>query len=98
MSIRTGSGGGELFLEAIPDLSADFMDYANDVSADVAGHIERHALFRAVEESAEARSRLTLARDLHDSVVQFWRVPPSALKRSNATSRPARIWSRSSII
>ena len=33
--------------------------------------IERHALIIAIEESAEARSRLTLARDLHDSVVQF---------------------------
>jgi len=90
MSIRTGSGGGELFLEAIPDLSADFMDFANDVSADVAGHIERHALFRAVEESAEARSRLTLARDLHDSVVQFlagaaFRL--EALKRDLATGQ-----------
>ena len=27
--------------------------------------------FAAAEDSAEARSRLTLARDLHDSVVQF---------------------------
>jgi signal transduction histidine kinase len=33
--------------------------------------MERHALMIAVEESAEARSRLALARDLHDSVVQF---------------------------
>ena len=71
VSIRTGAGSGELFLEAIPNLSADHIDFGNDIAADVAGHIERHALFRAVEESAEARSRLALARDLHDSVVQF---------------------------
>lgn len=69
--IRTGSGRGELFLEAIPDLSSDFIDLGADIAVDVASHIERHALMLAVEESAEARSRLALARDLHDSVVQF---------------------------
>lgn len=69
--IRTGAGGGELLLESIPNLSTDHIDLAREIAADVAGHIERHAYFRAVEESAEARSRLALARDLHDSVVQF---------------------------
>nr|WP_277622685.1 histidine kinase [Sphingomonas telluris] len=44
----------------------------------------------AVEESAEARSRLALARDLHDSVVQFlagaaFRL--EALKRDHASGR-----------
>lgn len=71
ISIRTGAGGGELFLESIPNLSTDHIDLAQEIAQDVAGHIERHAYFRAVEESAEARSRLALARDLHDSVVQF---------------------------
>jgi signal transduction histidine kinase len=47
-------------------------------------------LLRAAEESAEARSRLTLARDLHDSVVQFlagaaFRL--EAMKRSHASGR-----------
>jgi len=69
--IRTGAGRGELFLESIPNLSTDHIDLAREIAQDVAGHIERHAYFRAVEESAEARSRLALARDLHDSVVQF---------------------------
>lgn len=88
--LRTGAGGGELFLEEIPNLSADHIDIANDIALDLAGHIERHALFRAVEESAEARSRLALARDLHDSVVQFlagaaFRL--EALKRDLATGQ-----------
>lgn len=69
--LKTGAGIGELFLEQIPNLSTDHIDIADDLAQDLAGHIERHALFRAVEESAEARSRLALARDLHDSVVQF---------------------------
>ena len=69
--IRTGAGEGELFLEALPNLSADHIDLGAQVASELAGHIERHALMIAVEESAEARSRLALARDLHDSVVQF---------------------------
>ena len=69
--LRTGAGEGELFLESLPDLSTDHIDLGTQVASELAGHIERHALMVAVEESAEARSRLTLARDLHDSVVQF---------------------------
>ena len=33
--------------------------------------LERDALLSAIEESAAARTRLSLARDVHDSVVQF---------------------------
>ena len=69
--VRTGAGEGELFLEALPNLSADHIELGTQLASELAGHIERHALMIAVEESAEARSRLTLARDLHDSVVQF---------------------------
>ena len=58
--------------------------------ADLAAHIQRHALLKAAAESAEARSRLALARDLHDSVVQFlagaaFRL--EAMKRSEASGR-----------
>lgn len=88
--IRTGAGEGELFLERIPNLSIDHIDLAREVGADVVGQVERHALMMAVEESAEARSRLVLARDLHDSVVQFlagaaFRL--EALKRDHAARR-----------
>ncbi|NUS99750.1 MAG: hypothetical protein HOP96_02090, partial [Sphingomonas sp.] len=69
--VRTSAGEGELFLEGMPNLSTDHIDLGVQLAADVAGHVERHALMIAVEESAEARSRLGLARDLHDSVVQF---------------------------
>ena len=69
--IKAGSGDGELFLEALPNLSVDHVDIGNSIALDFVGLIERHALIIAIEESAEARSRLTLARDLHDSVVQF---------------------------
>jgi signal transduction histidine kinase len=69
--VLTGAGKGELFLEDLQNLSTDHIALATEVAGEVAGHMERHALMIAVEESAEARSRLALARDLHDSVVQF---------------------------
>ena len=88
--IRSDGALGELFLEAIPSLSTDHIDFGEQIAAEVAAHLQRHALLTAAEESAEARSRLTLARDLHDSVVQFlagaaFRL--EALKRSASSGR-----------
>lgn len=88
--VRSDWGEGELFLEAVRSLSTDHIDLAEQIGADVAAHIQKHALLKAAEESAEARSRLTLARDLHDSVVQFlagaaFRL--EAMKRSKALGR-----------
>ena len=86
--VQTDSGEGILLLERIRGLSTDHIDLGEQMSSDLAAHIQRHALLRAAEESAEARSRLSLARDLHDSVVQFlagaaFRL--EAMKRSNAS-------------
>lgn len=88
--VRSDAGEGMLFLERIPNLSIDHIDLGESVGANVAAHFQRHALFEAAGESAEARSRLTLARDLHDSVVQFlagaaFRI--EALKRSVTSGR-----------
>jgi signal transduction histidine kinase len=88
--VASDSGEGQLFLEAVPSLSTDHIDLGEQIAADVAAHIQRHALLKAAEESAEAGSRLTLARDLHDSVVQFlagaaFRL--EAIKRSKASGR-----------
>jgi signal transduction histidine kinase len=88
--IRSDWGEGELFLEQVRNLSTDHIDLAEQIGADVTAHIQGHALLKAAEESAEARSRLTLARDLHDSVVQFlagaaFRL--EAMKRSEASAR-----------
>jgi signal transduction histidine kinase len=88
--VRSDWGEGELFLESVPNLSTDHIDLADQLGTDIAAHIQRYALLKAAEESAEARSRLTLARDLHDSVVQFlagaaFRL--EAMKRSNAYGR-----------
>jgi signal transduction histidine kinase len=69
--VTAGSGDGALFLEDVVSLSTDHLDLANQLKILVTAHMQRDALVRGAEESAAARSRLSLARDLHDSVVQF---------------------------
>lgn len=88
--IRSDGAEGMLILERVPGLSTDHIDVAVQLSSEIASHLQRHALLKAAEESAEARSRLTLARDLHDSVVQFvagasFRL--EAMKRSHGSGR-----------
>ena len=87
--VRSDGGEGELFLEG-SGLSTDHISIGGQIAAEVAAHLQSHALLKAAEESAEARSRLTLARDLHDSVVQFlagaaFRL--EAMKRFKASGR-----------
>ena len=87
--VRTGTGEGQLFLEDLRP-STDHLDIGEQLAADLAAHIQRHALLEAAADSAEARSRIALARDLHDSVVQFlagaaFRL--EAMKRSEASGR-----------
>ena len=88
--VRSDGGEGELFLEEVANLSTDHIDLGGQIGGDIAAHLQRHALLKAAEESAEARSRLALARDLHDSVVQFlagaaFRL--EAMKRSQTSGR-----------
>ena len=88
--VQTVEGWGHLFLEAVPSLSTDHIDLGEQVATAVAAHLQRHALLKAAEESAEARSRLTLARDLHDSIVQFLAAAAfrlEAMKRSEVSGR-----------
>lgn len=89
--IATGTGEGILFLESMADLSTDHIDLGEQLADDLVAHIQRHALLKAAAESAESRSRLSLARDLHDSVVQFlagaaFRL--EAMKRASSAGRP----------
>ncbi|MGI8932273.1 MAG: sensor histidine kinase [Sphingomicrobium sp.] len=88
--VHSDTGEGVLFLDDVPDLSTDHIDLGEQIATDIAAHFQRHALLEAAEEAAEARSRLTLARDLHDSVVQFlagaaFRL--EAMKRSESSGR-----------
>lgn len=81
---------GQLFLEKVRGLSTDHLELGEQIGAALAAHLQRQALLKAAEESAEARSRLAVARDLHDSVVQFlagaaFRL--EAIKRAESSGR-----------
>lgn len=69
--VSAGPGEGVMFLEGIRGLSSDHIDLGTQLAADLAAYVQAHALLKAADENAEARSRLTLARDLHDGIVQF---------------------------
>jgi len=92
--IRSHPGQGLLLLGGIEELCIDFIEFGDAIATAVASHLQRHALLAAIRERSGARARLMLARDLHDSIVQFlagatFRV--EAIKRSmNSGERPAR--------
>jgi signal transduction histidine kinase len=69
--VRTGTQRGWLVLWDIADLSSDFIDFGRELGRAAGFILDRHALLGAIETGAAARTRLSLARDVHDSVVQF---------------------------
>jgi signal transduction histidine kinase len=83
-----------LFLGGIDGLCTDHIEFGDSLSSAISAQIQRHAFLAAVDEGAGARARLSLARDLHDSIVQFlagatFRI--EAIKRSvRSGARPDR--------
>ena len=69
--VRTGTCQGWLVLWGIPDLSSDFIEFGRELGRAAGAIVDRHALLEAMENGAAARTRLSLARDVHDSIVQF---------------------------
>ena len=69
--VRTRTRRGWLVLWNIADLSVDFLDLGPELGRAAGAVIDHEFLLSAIEEGAAARTRLSLARDVHDSVVQF---------------------------
>ena len=69
--VSTGTHHGWLVLWDVPDLSTDFLDFGRELAGTVGALLERYALLDAIEAGAAVRTRLSLARDVHDSIVQF---------------------------
>lgn len=69
--VHTGTQRGWLVLWDIPELSTDYIDLGRELGAAAGAILDRHALLSAIESGAAARTRLSLARDVHDSIVQF---------------------------
>ena len=85
--LRCGTAEGWLILEDIPELSADYIDLGREVGRAAGSLLDRAALVSAIEESVAAQTRLSLARDVHDSIVQFL---AGASFRVEAIARAAR--------
>jgi signal transduction histidine kinase len=86
--VRTGTQQGWLVLWNVPYLSTDYIDVGRELGSTAGSILDRHVLLSAIESGAAARTRLSLARDVHDSIVQFlagaaFRV--EAIKRSTKT-------------
>jgi signal transduction histidine kinase len=64
-------GRGLFLLWGIRDLHSDHLALGERLRSELAHLMERYALFSALRDSAIARERLGIARDLHDGVVQF---------------------------
>ena len=71
IAVQTETGEGLMFAEGIRGLSTDHLDLGDQIATSAAARLQRHSLLKAAEERAAGRSRISLARDLHDSVVQF---------------------------
>ena len=69
--VRTRTRRGWLVLWNISDLSVDFLDLGAELGRSAGAVLDHEFLLSAIEEGAAARTRLSLARDVHDSVVQF---------------------------
>lgn len=69
--VRAATQQGWLVLWDVADLSVDYLDYGSELARAAGAVLDRDALLSAIEEGAAAGTRLSLARDVHDSVVQF---------------------------
>ncbi len=69
--VRTRTRRGWLILWDIAALSVDYLELGVELGRAAGAVLDHDALISAIEEGAAARTRLSLARDVHDSVVQF---------------------------
>jgi signal transduction histidine kinase len=69
--VRSGTLQGDLFVLDVPGMCSDDLQIAEEAGQRIAAALEQRERMQATEEAAEMRARLSLARDLHDSVVQF---------------------------
>lgn len=69
--LAAGTIEGLVIFQDVKMLSTDLLDIAPQLSRDMAARLQETALFASAEERSMAKARVAVARDLHDSVVQF---------------------------
>jgi len=70
VNIRSAYFAGELILAGRDGLGVDHLDQASEVSAQIAGLFDRYSVLNVSAQKAVDQAKATLARDLHDGVVQ----------------------------
>lgn len=85
--VITGTQRGWLALWGVPELSTDYIDLGRELGRVAGAILDRHALLAAIETGTAARTRLSLARDVHDGIIQFL---AGAAFRLEAIKRSAR--------
>ncbi|WP_155263480.1 sensor histidine kinase [Sphingomonas segetis] len=69
--VRSGTRHGWLVLWDMAELSVDFLELGLELGRAAGAMLDQDAMLSAIEEGAAAGTRLSLARDVHDSIVQF---------------------------
>jgi signal transduction histidine kinase len=69
--VQNRLGEGVFLLWGIEDLHSDHLTLGESLASEIAHLIEHFALLSALRDGAVTRERLSLARDLHDGIVQF---------------------------
>ena len=69
--VRSTLGRGLFLLWGIEDLHSDHLPLGERMQSEIAFTLDHLTVASALRESAIARERLSLARDLHDGIVQF---------------------------
>ena len=71
MPFSTGNAEGIAIFQEVGALSTDHLHHGPRVAREMAARLQSAALFAAVEERSMGKARVAVARDLHDSIVQF---------------------------
>jgi signal transduction histidine kinase len=69
--VETDEYLGELFALDIAGLCSDDLAVGRRVGEEISANLDRVTMIRVSEEAAATRTRLSLARDLHDSIAQL---------------------------
>jgi signal transduction histidine kinase len=71
MPVRSSRICGELLVADVAGLCSDDLLVADEVAEQIAVALDHAELLEATDDAAAMRARLSLARDIHDGIVQF---------------------------
>lgn len=69
--VESSGYGGVVFALDVPGLCSDDVTQGEGLGEEISAALERASVMALLEDAASARARLSLSRDLHDSVLQL---------------------------